>query len=405
MAFNIFKWLFGKTEEPAPATTDGKARIKSFLDEDLGEYYEGMEVYVQRMIFWAIVRKIGSAVGAAEWKTYRRGKAVQSNEYWAWNYSPNENESRREFMMKLVGQLYQHQEALIVEDRNGDRFVADGFSTTQQLSGDMYSDISARGFSIPGRFKAEDVLHLTIEGDSARAILAGIGAVEGKLMKSAASAYVRQQGRRGILTIEELAEASDNFEEELDDLMNDKFKKYFTAENAVLPLYQGYSYEEKESGGGSTKSTLAGTRDIRNMMDDIIEFTATSMGIPLSVATGKGVTDADFKEFMTTTVKPLTDAIETEINRKIYGKDRVLAGTYVKASLDGVRYTDLFDVAGPIDKLIGSGSFCINDIRVRLGLEVIDEEWAWQHWMTKNYATMGELNENLGAKEGNPNEE
>ena len=41
-----------------------------------------------------------------------------------------------------------------------------------------------------------------------------------------------------------------------------------------------------------------------------------------------------------------------------------------------VRYRDLFDIADPIDKLIGSGTFCINEIRARLGEAVIDESWA-----------------------------
>ena len=403
MAFNIIKWLFGKNEDSG-LTKGEKVKVKSFLDEDIGESYAGIEVYVQSMAFWSIVRKIGSAVGATEWVTYRRGKAVRADEYWSWNYSPNTNESKREFFMRLVAELYQHQEALIVEARTGDRFVADGFSTIEQLNGDIYRDVTTRGFDIPGQYNAEDVLHMTIPGASIRGIIAGMSNVEGRLIKSAASSYLRQQGRRGILDIDDTAEAAEGFEEELQDLLNDKFKKYFTAENAVLPLHQGYKYTENESSGGSTKSNIAGTRDIRNMIDDIIEYTALSFGIPLSVITGKNVTDADFKEFMTTTVKPIVDIIETEIKRKLYGKSSVLAGTYMKANLENIRYTDLFDVAGPIDKLIGSGAFCINDIRARLGLEIIDEEWAWKHWMTKNYATMGELNEELGEKEGELNE-
>jgi len=27
----------------------------------------------------------------------------------------------------------------------------------------------------------------------------------------------------------------------------------------------------------------------------------------------------------------------------------------------------------------------VNDIRIAAGYEPIDEEWAWQHWITKNY--------------------
>ena len=35
---------------------------------------------------------------------------------------------------------------------------------------------------------------------------------------------------------------------------------------------------------------------------------------------------------------------------------------------------------------------------MRLGLDIIDEPWAWQHWMTKNYSTVDDL---LDGVEGN----
>ena len=61
----------------------------------------------------------------------------------------------------------------------------------------------------------------------------------------------------------------------------------------------------------------------------------------------------------------------------------------------GIKYIDVFDVATSVDKLISSGAFCVNDIRVRLGMDTIDEPWAWQHWMTKNYAPTEELLEGV----------
>ena len=404
MAFNIFKWLFGKNGDSDEANAEGKVKLRDFLGEEVGECYAGMEIYIQKIIFWAIVRRIGSAVGAVEWKTFRQGKEIKSGEYWSWNFTPNMNESKQEFFTKIVAELYQHQEALVVETRSGDRFVAEGFSTEKHLNGDIYSDITSQGFQVPGRYKAEDVLHLTMQGDLTSGLLSGIAAMEGRLMKSAAAAYIRQQGTRGILEIDEIAEAQEGFEEEFADLMNDKFKKYFSAENAVLPLYKGYSFKENEGTGGSTKSSLTGTRDIKNMMDDIVEYTALAFGIPSNVAIGKNVTEEDFKEFMTSAVKSIVQTIETEINRKIYGQGRVTAGTYIKANMENVRYVDLFDAAGPIDKLIGSGAFCINDIRAKLGLPAINEEWANAHWMTKNYATMGEINQELGKEKEEENE-
>lgn len=403
MAFNFLKWLFKKPEDTGQeiSTGEGAAEVTvgDFLDVGMKTSMVGLEIYLYRMAFWSVVRKIGSAVGAVEWETHRRGKTVKSREYWSWNYSPNPNQNREEFFQRLVGQLFQNQEALIVETRDGSRYVADAFTVTKKLSGDIYQDISVNGESVPGVFRASDVLHLTIEGERIRRILIAIASAEGQLLKSTASGYLRGQGVRGVLKIDDTAEADPDFDDTYEDLVNEKFKKYFTSENAVLPLFNGYDFVEKQTTGGSSKANLVGTRDIRNMMDDIIDLTAQALGVPSSIATGKNVTDADFKTFMTYNVQPLVAMIVAEINRKMYGRDLVFAGTYMTANLANVRYNDLFDVANPIDKLIGSGAFCINDIRVRLGLDTIDEPWAWQHWMTKNYSSVEDVLDGVDSNE------
>lgn len=390
MALKFLNWIL-RRDDKASEETGTEVTVGDFLDQETQAAMVGLEIYISRMAFWSIVRKIGSAVAAVEWETYRRGKKVKAREYWAWNHSPNPNQTRDEFFQKLVGTLYSEQEALIVETRGGHRYVADAFSVTEKLSGNVYQDIAVNGESVPGVFLASDVLHLKIEGERIKRILLAIAGAEGKLLKSSAAGYLRSQGTRGILHIDDTAEADPEFDETYEDLVNEKFKKYFTADNAVLPLFNGFTYTEQESSGGSSRSDLVGTRDIRSLMDDIVELTAQALGVPVTIATGKGQTDADFKAFMTYTVQPLVKMIAGEINRKLFGRELIFAGTYIAANLGGVRYNDLFDVANPIDKLIGSGAFCINDIRVRLGLDVIDEPWAWQHWMTKNYSSVENL--------------
>lgn len=397
MAFNFFKWILHAANPGSDEQTGNLDTVSTdFLDGESTEAIAGLEIYLQRMAFWSCVRKIGYAVGACEIQTVRAGRKAQAREYWAWNYEPNPNQTRAQFFSNLIGNLYLHQEALVVETAQGYRYVADGWSTEKLLTGNIYRDITADGQSIPGIFGAKDVLYFSIEGDKIKNLLVGLAVAEGKLMKSATSSFLRNNGMRGTLEIDDFAEADPDFEETYTDLVNDKFKTYFTSENAVLPLFKGYHYTERQSSSGKTQQ--ASTRDIRAMMDDITEYTARALGIPVSIALGSNVSDADFKEFMTSTVQPLVNMITQEINRKIYGQRQVLQQqTYVVINKAGVRYTDLFDVANPIDKLIGSGAFCINDIRMRLGLDPIDEDWASQHWMTKNYSTVEDLNSPAGG--------
>lgn len=387
MAFKIVDWILRRTDTQAGQSVT----VRDFLDNEVDTAAVGVEVYLRKMAFWSVVRKIGAAVGAVEWETYRRGKKVKAKEYWSWNYAPNPNQTREQFFAQLVGQLYLHQEALIVETRQGYRYVADSYGVEPHLEGDVYSGITSHEQSIPGFFGASDVLRVSLTGDSVSGILSVIGVMEGKLLKGATSAYLKSRGRQGILHISDTAEASPGFEEIYEDLVNNKFRRFFESENAVLPLFDGFDYKPDETASESTKASLTGTRDIHNLMNDIIELTAQAMGVPVSIATGKGVTEDEIKVFVTDVVRPIATALAQDINRKTYGRDLVYSGTYIRPNLSNVRYTDVFDVANPIDKLISSGAFCVNDIRIRLGLDPIDEPWAEQHWMTKNYSPAGEL--------------
>lgn len=404
MAFERIKKFFAKTNEEPTGTRISK---RDFLDNS-GESVDAIAVqeFLQQLAFWSIVRKIGSAVAAVEWETYRAHKRVTGKESWAWNFEPNPNQTKVQFFQKLVGKLYATGEALVVEwGSNGYRYIADSFSTVQNLSGDKYADVVIHDQQIMNKtYQCKDVLHITLAGDNVNAVLSGIVGAEGTLIKSASSAYLRNQGMHGILRIDDLAEADADFEETYADLVNNKMQKYFKSENAVLPLFKGYEFREQESTGGSTKSSLSGTRDIRSLYDDIVEYVAQAMGVPVSIVTGKQLTKEDFDQFITHTVKPIVEMFGEELNRKIYGMSRVQNGAYIAPNYGHIKHSDLFDIADPIDKLIGSGAFSVNDIRKRLGLEPIDEDWANEHWMTKNYAPADEvlsgLVESSGKEEG-----
>ncbi len=390
MAFNIFRLIFKKM-------TGADSRTGNFLEAPL-EYDDdavrGLAVYLQKMAFWACVRRIGSTVALVDWDTYRRGQKVKAREHWAWNYEPNPNQTRSEFFSELVAQLYKEQEVLVVETRDGYRYVAETFSVEKKLSGNIYRDITSDGQPIGGTFTAADVIHLTIEGSKIKTMLLALAEMESKLMRATTTRLMHDAGSHGILRVDEIAEADPDFDETYNELINEKFRKYFTSDNAVLPLFNGYTYEDKSA------ATLGSTRDIRAMMDDILELTAEAFGIPPSIALGKGATADDFKNFMNGTIVPLVKMISEEINRKNYHRSLVYAGSYIAPNYAGVKYNDLFDIADPIDKLIGSGAFCVNDIRARLGATVIDEPWAWQHWMTKNYSPADDLVD--GVADGKP---
>ena len=174
--------------------------------------------------------------------------------------------------------------------------------------------------------------------------------------------------------------------------MSNYFKRFFESENAVLPLYEGYKYTELQSKTYSSEST----RDIKALTDDIFDFTARAFSFPPSLAKGDVQdTEKATNELLTFCIDPLARMLEKEINRKRNGREGMQAGNYLRINTTAVKHIDVFDISTSVDKLISSGAYTINDIRRLIGESEINEDWANQHFITKNYSTIQELLESL----------
>ena len=184
-----------------------------------------------------------------------------------------------------------------------------------------------------------------------------------------------------------------------DDLINEKFKKFLESDNAIVPIGEGQDLTEFSN---SKTYSNESTRDIRAMIDDVFAFTARAFGIPPALMSGdvQGVKDA-LDQFLTFCIDPLADMLQEEINRKTYTKEQFLRGDYVQIDTKQIKHIDIFYASTSIDKLISSGVFCVNDILKMLGLPIIDEDWAWEHVLTKNYSPFENL---LKALEGGESE-
>lgn len=348
------------------------------------------EVYLRELAFWTCVNKIANAVSKCEFKTYFGGKEVKEREYYRWNVEPNQNQNAAGFIYKLIGTLYRNNEALVVEV-NQKLYVADSYSKDiYALRGYRFSGIVIDDYQLSESRDMEDVLFFELNSKDMRRLVNGVYESYSKLITYASNAYKRSRGRKGILNISGIAEGSETFDEDFDDLMTNQFKNFFSKENAVLPLFDGYEYTDI-SQNAKTYSTES-TRDIKSLADDIFDFTARAFSFPPSLAKGDVQdTGKAIDELLTFVIDPLVKMMQQEINRKLNGYGGFAAGNYIKIDTLAVKHIDLFDIATPIDKLISSGAFTINDILEVLGKPRLDDDWGDQHFITKNYSTIQEF--------------
>ena len=372
--------------------------------EDQDVQNAAYELYIRELAFWTCVNKIANAVSKCEFKTYYHNKESKGKEYYLWNYEPNQNQNAAGFIYKLIAQLYRKNECLVVEI-NHRMYVAESYiKEVYALRDHKFSGISFDGYTLQETLDMSDVMFFELNSTDMRKLMNGMYDSYSKLITYAQNAYQKSRGHKGILNIAGVAQEQDNFNETFEELMSTHFKNFFGKDNAVLPLFDGYNYQDI-SQNAKTYSTES-TRDIKALADDIFEFTARAFSFPPSLAKGdvQDTTKAT-DELLTFAIDPLVKMIQQEINRKRNGKDGLKQGNYLKIDTLAVKHVDIFDIATPIDKLISSGAFTINDVLQVIGKPKIDESWADQHFMTKNYSEIGAILKGITEENGGENSE
>lgn len=359
------------------------------------------EIYIRELAFNLVVNKIANAISKCQMNIYTDNKRDRNEEWYRWNVSPNPNQSAPVFWAKLIYQLYDNNEALIIPI-SGNLYVADSFIVNKQYAFYDYrfESIQIDDFSLSRAFRQNEVFYFQLNNKKMVTYLNGTMTLYTGLIKAAYSSYMASNGNKGFLKISQFAEREDDFQEYFNQLVNEDFKKFFESSNAVMPLYEGYEYESLGNTGTQTN-----TRDIKSLIDDVIQTTANAFNMPTSIAIGNVQdTSKAIDEFLTFCIDPLIRILEAEITRKSFTQSQVINGSYVKFDTTAIKHIDLLDVATAIDKLISSGCFTINDIRKTIGADEIDEPWANQFFMTKNYSTiedlMNQLNNTTDTKGG-----
>lgn len=340
------------------------------------------DIYIREMAFWSAVNIVANAVSKCEFKTFLNNKETKGREWYLWNIEPNRNQNSTVFLHKLIAQLYRNNECLVI-GQNGQLLVADSFSRQPYaLYDDVFSQVTVGDFTFNRSFNQSEVLYFKLHAINIKKVTDGLYDSYSKLITYSMSAYQKSRGTKGIFKYETLPVAGTAERAAFDALINEKIGKWLSGDNAALPLGKGQEWKELQHKTYSSEST----RDIRAQIDDISDFTAKSFGIPPALLRGdvQGVADA-LDNFLTFCIDPLLDNLQEEINRKRSGYAGYSAGTYLKIDSKSIKHIDLLSVSTAIDKLIGSGAFCVNDIRELVGEQPIDEDWAWQHFITRNY--------------------
>ncbi|MBN1042497.1 phage portal protein [Clostridium botulinum] len=341
------------------------------------------------------INLISSCIAKCEFKTFLNKKEIIGDEYYLWNIEPNKNQNSTEFLQELISKLLINNEVLVIQV-NDELIIADDFNREEfAVKEDYFDQVSKKGFSFNKLFYMSEVLYFRHNNEDIRLYLNNLMSAYNELLSMAKGKYKRAGGRKGIVDIDSIAKGDKEKNEQLEKLFSEKFKNFFEAENAVVDLPKGVKYTEI-TGEGSKKSSNE-LNDITKLIDDAFIRIAQTFKIPPALLKGD-IADVEklTDNFLTFCIDPIVDLIQTEINRKRYGKSNFFKGSYLYVDITNIKHIDIFSIAEKIDKLIACGMYSIDDLKKKLKDTVLNTEWSEKHWITKNYQGINEIDSKGG---------
>ena len=348
------------------------------------------KILVRDLAINTAINLIGNAISLSEFNTYKKGEEDKSDTYYRLNVQPNPNYSASRFWKKFVYRLIYDGEVLIIE-QGKNYYVADSFvKETKAFYTCKYRDVVVDDFSLRRSYDESDVLYFKLYERNIVNIVGALYDDYGKLVEYSKASYKKNNAKRGIVNIPTNYPQTEAAKAKLNKLLNDQIQKFYGAENgAVLPLTNGITYEDISS---DSYKNSTDSRDIRNLIDDIFDFTAIGFNIPPALLKGSANDlESTVDRFIKFGVEPFCEMIEDEINRKFYSKYSYLNNTYMAIDTSRLKTTNLAQLANVVDVLTRNGVNNIDENRKLLGMEPLRTEESQKRRVTKNYEASEEI--------------
>ncbi|PYE97476.1 phage portal protein [Bacillus sp. 196mf] len=376
---NVFKTFLGKSDN---GTTP---------DVDCSVMTLKAEIAYKKLYVNAAINLIARSLAACDFESYRSGKLKRSLNYYQLNVAPNKNENAHEFWCKIVHQLIYNNEALILPIGE-ELWVAESFyrETTNGFHEYVYKSVSVNNELLTKTFREQDVLYLRLSEESINSVIDSLYNSYGLLLAKAMKDYKGNGRIRYLFRGRFMSSLTDEDGKAAQKLFEEKAKDYMNLEQLVSIMFLPENVQMEDQ---SKEPRNLDTRDIKNLAKDMLDFVATAFHIPPSLLSGiseGGISTTanptgDLDNFIVFAVRPIGEMIANEYNKKMFSRNQFLSKTYIKFNMDNFKLFDLTKFANAVDKLFAVGGMSINDVLERLGKEQIEEEWADERYVTKNY--------------------
>lgn len=354
-------------------------------------------VHMKRLAIDTCISFLGRTISQSEFRV-KNGETFEKNElYYRLNVRPNKNMTASTFWEKFIQKLVYDNECLVIQTDDEDLLIADDFQHNEYaVFEDTFTNVVVKDYEFKRSFKQSEVIHLKYRNDKLSPLIEGLFSDYGDLFGRILSSQKRKNQIRGTVDMDMIGAKTQEQVDKLQKFIDDMYQAIGKKDIAIVPQQKGIEYKEVYNGSANGPSV----EEINKVTNGFLNQVAMAMGIPTALIYGEMAdVEKQTKNYMNFTVKPLLKKISDEVNVKFFEMNEYLEGQ--KIEVKSISYQSIFDLAESIDKLISSGAFKGNEVRLEAGYEVSDDPNLNKHYITKNYAEMnaGEGGENTNDGE------
>lgn len=332
---------------------------------------------------------IAKVIAKCEFVVVRKNKEgkfedVKDDVYYRLNILANPNQTGTEFWKEVMRTYFRQNEALIVILDSG-MYLANSFVVDEAVFYERtYSNIQIDNLMLKRNFKASEVIHLKCKNQKIENLVTKANELYSNLVEIAESGYRVANAKKFSLKIPGQVSiqgqdgkplTQNEYAKSIEDQLTSK-------ETKVILSAVGINLDEIKSDG---KSQI---EDVTKLENAIIENVAFIFDIPIDVFIGKTTEKSNaMNDFITFAISSVIEDIDDSINARVVTKKEFLSGAMIYIDKSRIKHVDVIESATNIDKLYADG-FSHNNIRKLIGWHRLDEEWADEHNVTKNYGNV-----------------
>ncbi len=338
---------------------------------------------------------ISKAIARLEFKVYENvnGKinSIKNNVYYQLNIRPNDNADGTTFWKDVIRKLIKDKEALVVI-MGSKLYLADTFDKSNDvIYSKTFKNVHVKtlnndtSYKLNKNFKMDDVFYFSLGESEISRLIDNFFIDYGKLIAFASLDFKLKNSKKirvkfpgnnpNVISNDGTGEKKFTTKEYLDLIAKDLF-----SDDPALISIPG-NIELTNLMGDNAKTS----EDYRKLIEGAFNTVASAFNIPIDIMLGnKTDKSTSTTDLVTNAYLPFIEIIEDGVNSKIVTKEEYLNGSKVRIDRTKLQHVSIIDISKDSEALFRIG-FSHNDIREIGGLEPINEPWANEHYVTKNY--------------------